>query len=124
MQIMSKHYPVEQRERAVKMVLDHLDEYRSVYAACRAIGPKVGVGAESLRRWVLQAQVDASARPGVTTVEQQRIRDLEREVRDLKEANEILKAASIFFARELCATRRQVYREVVRDRLCWAVVAA
>jgi transposase len=101
MQIMSKHYPVEQRERAVKMVLDHLDEYRSVYAACRAIGPKVGVGAESLRRWVLQAQVDASARPGVTTVEQQRIRDLEREVRDLKEANEILKAASIFFAREL-----------------------
>ena len=121
---MSKHYPVEQRERAVKMVLDHLDEYRSVYAACRAIGPKVGVGAESLRRWVLQTQVDASARPGVTTVEQQRIRDLEREVRDLKEANEILKAASIFFARELCATRRQVYREVVRDRLCWAVVAA
>jgi transposase len=50
MQIMSKHCPVEQRERAVKMVLDHLDEYRSVYAACRAIGPKVGVGAESLRR--------------------------------------------------------------------------
>ena len=82
---MSKHYPVEQRERAVKMVvLDHLDEYRSVYAACRAIGRELGVGAESLRRWVLQAQVDASARPGVTTVEQQRIRDLEREVRDLE----------------------------------------
>ena len=93
---MSKHYPVEQRERAVKMVLDHLDEYRSVYAACRAIGPKVGVGAESLRRWVLQAQVDASARPGVTTVEQERIRDLEREVRDLKEANEILKGGLDF----------------------------
>ena len=47
---MTKHYSVEQRERAVKMVLDHLDEYRSVYAACQAIGPKVGVGAESLRR--------------------------------------------------------------------------
>ena len=61
---------------------------------------------------------------GATTAEQQRIKDLEREVRDLKEANEILKAASIFFARELCATRRQVYREVVRDRLCWAVAAA
>ena len=60
---MSKHYPVEQRERAVKMVLDHLDEYRSVYAACQAIGPKVGVGAESLRRWVLQAQIDASHAP-------------------------------------------------------------
>ena len=47
---MSKHYPVEQRERAVKMALDHLDEYRSVSAACQAIGPKIGVGAESLRR--------------------------------------------------------------------------
>lgn len=98
---MAKHYPVEQRERAVKMVLDHLGEYRSVYGACQAIGPKVGVGAESLRRWVLQAQVDAAERPGVTTAEVQRIRDLEREVRDLKEANEILKAASIFFGREL-----------------------
>lgn len=98
---MAKHYPVEQRERAVRMVLDHLDEYRSVYAACVAIGPKVGIGVESLRRWVLQAQVDDNARPGITTTEQQRIRDLEREVRDLKEANAILKAASIFFAREL-----------------------
>lgn len=61
-----------------------------MYAACQAIGPKVGVGAESLCRWVLQAQVDASERPGATSAEQQRIRDLEREVRDLKEANVIL----------------------------------
>lgn len=59
---MAKHYPVEQRERAVRMVLDHLGEYRSVYAACRAIRPKVGVGVESLRRCVLQAQVDAAQR--------------------------------------------------------------
>src|SRR4030081_2270231 len=101
LRIRSKPSPPEQLARAVKMVLDHLDEYRSVYAACQAIGPKVGVGAESLRRWVLQAQVDASVRPGATTAEQQRIKDLERENRDLKEANEILKAASIFFAREL-----------------------
>jgi transposase len=101
MAIMAKHYPVEQRERAVRMVLDHLGEYRSVYAACQAIGPKVGVGAESLRRWVLQAQVDAAERPGFTSAEAARIRELEREVRDLKEANEILKAASIFFAREV-----------------------
>ena len=92
---------VEQRERAVKMVLDQLDEHRSVYAACQTIGPKVGMGAESLRRCVLQAQVDGAQRPGATTAEQQRIKDLERENRDLKEANEILKAASIFFAREL-----------------------
>jgi transposase len=66
----------------------------------------LGVGVESLRRWALQAQVDDSARPGVTTAEQQRIKELERENRDLKEANEILKAASIFFARELDPRRR------------------
>ena len=67
---MAKHYPVEQRERAVKMVLDLLGEYRSVYAACQSIGPKVGgVGVESLRRWVLQAQVDTAQRPDVTTDE-------------------------------------------------------
>lgn len=63
---MAKRYPVEQRERAVKVVLDHLQEYRSVYAACQSIGPKVGVGAESLRRWVLSAQVEAAQRHGVT----------------------------------------------------------
>jgi len=98
---MSKRCPPEQRAGAVKMVLDHLDEYRSVYAACQAIGPKVGVGVESLRQWTVQAQIDAQQVPGPTTAERQRIKDLEREVRDLKEANEILKAASIFFAREL-----------------------
>jgi transposase-like protein len=106
MWIMSKRYPPEQHARAVKMVLDHLDEYRSVYAACQAIGPKVGVGVESLRQWTVQAQIDAQQVPGPTTVERQRIKDLEREVRDLKEANEILKAASIFFARELDPRRR------------------
>jgi transposase len=61
--------------------------------------PEGRVGPESLRKWTFQAQVDGAQRPGATTAEQQRIRDLEREVRDLKEANEILKAASIFFAR-------------------------
>src|SRR3954463_4828508 len=63
MWIMSKRYPPEQRARAVKMVLDHLDEYRSVYAACQAIGPKVGVGVESLRQWTVQAQIDAQQVP-------------------------------------------------------------
>ena len=87
---MSTHYPVEQRERAVKMVLDHLDEYRSVYAACQAIGPKVEVGAGSLCRSTLQALIAASRRPGATTAEQQRIKDLEREVQDLREALAIL----------------------------------
>src|SRR4029079_15417351 len=83
MWIMSKRYPPEQRPRAVKMVLDHLDEYRSVYAACQTIGPKVGVGVESLRQWTVQAQIDAQQVPGPTTAERQRIKDLEREVRDL-----------------------------------------
>jgi transposase-like protein len=93
MWIMSKRYPPEQHAPAVKMVLDHLDEYRSVYAACQAIGPKMGLGVESLRRWTVQAQIDAQQVPGPTTVERQRIKDLEREVRDLKEANETSHAA-------------------------------
>lgn len=103
---MPKRYPVEQRERAVKMVLDHLDEYRSLHAACQTIGPKLGIGPESLRAWTKQAQIDTAQLPGATSEEQQRIKTLEREVRDLKEANEILKAASIFFARELDPRRR------------------
>ncbi|MCD5422862.1 hypothetical protein LRS71_25495 [Rhodococcus pyridinivorans] len=88
------------------MVLDHLDEYSSPFAACKAIGPKLGVGVESLRTWTRQALIDADKTPGVTTAEQQRIKELEREVRDLREANEILKSASIFFARELDPRRR------------------
>jgi len=103
---MSKRYPAEQRERAVKMVLDHLDECSSPFAACKAIAPKLGVGVESLRTWTRQALIDADKTPGVTTAEQQRIKELEREVRDLREANEILKSASIFFARELDPRRR------------------
>ena len=98
---MPKQYPKEQRDRAVRMVVDHLDEYETPFLACKAIAPKVGVGVESLRRWVTQALVDTDAQPGVKTAERQRIKELEREVRDLRESNEILKAASIFFAREL-----------------------
>ncbi|MDV8009376.1 IS3 family transposase [Rhodococcus sp. IEGM 1318] len=93
---MPKRYPLEQRERAVKIVLDHLDEYRSVYSACQVMGPKLGIGAESLRNWTKQAQVDAQEVPGASTAEQMRIKELERENRELKEANEILKSASNF----------------------------
>jgi transposase len=85
MQSMHNQYPVEQLEHAVKMVLVHLHEYGSVYAACQAIAPKVGVGAESLCRWTLQAQFAGSQRPGATT-EQRRISDLEGEVQDLRDA--------------------------------------
>ena len=77
-----------------------------------------------MRSWVRQADIDDGYAPGVSTMESQRIRDLEQENRELKRANEILKRAASFFGAELCATRRQMYREVVRDRLCWAVAAA
>ena len=98
---MPRRYPVEQRERATRMALDRLGEYPSAWAAAQALGPKLGVGAETLRKWILQAQVDAGHRQGPTSEELEEIRRLRAEVRDLKEANEILKAASIFFAREL-----------------------
>jgi transposase len=106
MRIMAKRYPVEQRERATRMALDRLGEYPSAWAAAQALGPKLGVGAETLRKWIVQAQVDAGARSGPTSEELEEIRRLRAEVRDLKEANEILKAASIFFARELDPRRR------------------
>jgi transposase-like protein len=101
---MPRRYPAQVRDRAIKMVLSHLDEYDSVYQAAFAIGPKVGVKGESLRRWV-QTQLDEGTPEGIAQVEKQtestRIKELERKVRDLEEANEILKAASIFFAGEL-----------------------
>ncbi|NNG37659.1 transposase [Nakamurella aerolata] len=103
---MPKQYPKQQRERAVRMVLDHLDEYDSPYLACKTIAPKLGIGVESLRRWVQQALVDDGVQPGTSTVERARIRELEREVRDLREANEVLQAASVFFAGKLDPRRR------------------
>ena len=102
----AKQYPKAQRDRAVRMVLDRLDEYQSVYIACGDVAPKLGIHRESLRRWVKQALVDNDVEPGVKTVERQRIKELENEVRDLREANEILRAASVFFARELDPHRR------------------
>ena len=104
--IMPKQFPPEVRDRAVRMTLDRLSEYPSVYAACRALAPKLGVGPESLRRWVVQAQVDAGEKTGPSSDELEEIKRLRAEVRDLKESNEILKQASIFFARELDPRRR------------------
>jgi transposase len=99
---MPKRYPPEQRERATRMVVDRLEDYGgSVWAAAQALGPKLGVGPETLRKWVLQAQVDGGVRPGPSSEELAEIRQLRAEVRDLREANEILRAASIFFAGEL-----------------------
>ena len=94
-------YPREVRERAVRLVLEHRDEYDSEWAAIRSIAEKFGMTAETLRGWVRQVEVDGGRRPGTTSAEMERIRELERENRELRRANEILKAASAFFAREL-----------------------
>ena len=94
-------YPVEVRERAVRLVLEHQADYPSPWAAVTSIATKCGMTPETLRKWVRQAEVDAGARPGLTQDERQRLTQLERENRELRRANEILKAAAVFFAREL-----------------------
>src|SRR5439155_7396061 len=94
-------YPVEIRERAVRLVLEHLGEYPSQWAAISSIATKCGMTPETLRKWVWRAEVDGGARPGLTSDERRRLAELERENRELRRANEILKAASAFFAREL-----------------------
>jgi transposase len=83
------------------MVLEHQGEYPSQWKAIQSIAEKLKVNHESLRIWVRKAETDAGARPGLTTDERAKMKDLEREVRELRRANEILKAASAFFAREL-----------------------
>jgi len=94
-------YPVEVRERAVRLVQEHQQEYPSPSAAITSIATKCGMTAETLRKWVRQAEVDVGARPGLTSTEQQQLVQLERENRELRRANEILKSAAAFFAREL-----------------------
>jgi transposase len=96
-----KRYPAEVRERAVRLVLEHRGEYQTEWAAITSIAQKCGMTAETLRKWVRQVEVDGGRRPGVSSEEAQRIKELERENKELRRANEILKAASAFFAREL-----------------------
>jgi transposase len=93
----SKHSP-EVRARAVRMVLDHASEHPSQFAAIRSVGEKLGIRTESLRRWVRQAERDAGTRPGLTTTEREELKRLQREVVELKRANEILRKAAAFFA--------------------------
>jgi transposase len=94
-------YPAEVRERAVRMVFDHQHEYPSQWKAIESIAKKLSVNHETLRLWVRRAETDAGDRPGLTTDERVKMRDLEREVKELRRANEILKAASAFFGAEL-----------------------
>ena len=93
----SKYSP-ELRERAIRMVFEHAAEHRSQWAAIRSVAEKIGCANEVLRRWVRQAERDAGHRPGLTTDERQRLKELERENVELKRANEILRKASAYFA--------------------------
>ena len=94
----SNKFSPEVRERAVRMVQEHRGEYPSLWAAIESIAPKVGCVAHTLHEWVKKDEIDKGARAGVSTVETQRIKELEREVKELRRANEILKMASAFFA--------------------------
>ena len=91
-------YPNEVRERAVRLVYDQRGQHESQWAAISAIAGKIGCTPETLRLWVRQAERDTGKRAGLTTSERDRLKDLEREVRELKRANEILRKASAYFA--------------------------
>jgi len=94
----SNKFSPEVRERAVRMVQEHRAQYPSLWAAVASIAPKIGCVPQTLLEWVKRQEVDAGMRDGVTTAEAQRIKELEREVKELRRANEILKLASAFFA--------------------------
>ncbi|WP_147077522.1 transposase, partial [Methylobacterium haplocladii] len=94
----SRPFSPEVRERAVRMVFDHEDEHGSQYAAIRSIASKIGCSGETLRNWVRQAERDQGQRAGPTTEERERIKALERKNRELRQANEILRKASAYFA--------------------------
>jgi len=97
----SKRYAPEVRERAVRLVLEHQHEHEPQWAAIVSVAAKIGCTSETLRTWVRRSEVDDGRRPGVSSDERERLRELERENRELRRANEILKSASLFFATEL-----------------------
>lgn len=88
----------EVQDRAVRLVREQAAEHPSQWATIAAIAPKLGCTKETLRRWVRQAERDGGVRPGLTTADQQRVKDLEREIRELRRTNEILRKASAYFA--------------------------
>ena len=94
----SVKFSPEVRERAVRMVQEHRGEYPSLWAAVESIAPKIGCVPQTLLSWVQRHEIDTGVREGVTTAEAQRVKELEREVKELRRANEILKMASAFFA--------------------------
>ena len=96
-----RKYPEELRERAIRLALDARKDPASRPGACSRIGEQLGINSETLRGWVAQAEVDAGSRLGTTTSDGQRMAELERENRELRRANSILRSASAFFAAEL-----------------------
>ena len=98
----TQRYPQELKDRAVRLVAESRDQYESEWKAIESIAAKLGIGStETLRKWVRTAEVNAGQRPGVTTQESDELRKLRAENRELRRANEILKAAAGFFAAEL-----------------------
>src|SRR4051812_30394779 len=104
---MSQRYPLELKDRAVRLVVESRDQYESEWKAIESIATKLGIGStETLRKWVRQAEVNAGERSGMTSQESAEVRKLRAEVRELRRANEILKAAAGFFAAELDRPQR------------------
>ncbi len=91
-------YSQEVRERAVRMVIEHEGDYASQWEAIRSIAEKIGCSPESLRKWLRRAEIDSGSRSGVTSDDRARMKDLEKENRELRRANEILRKASAYFA--------------------------
>jgi transposase-like protein len=94
----SNKFSPEVKERAVRLVQEHRGEYPSLWAAVESIAPKIGCVPQTLLEWVKRAEVDSGERPGTTTADAQRMKDLERENKELRRANDILRTASAFFA--------------------------
>ena len=94
----SPKFSPEMRERAVRMVQEHRGEYPSLWAAIESISAKIGCVPQTLNEWVKKSEIDSGTREGVTSDERERVKALEREVKELRRANEILKLASAFFA--------------------------